>query len=121
MYVLTIEPGGHRVPVTPGDTIDAALARAGYVRPRRGCRRGGCGKCMLQVDRGTTRDERPIADTVLSSTQRADGLVLPCRAMPTSDVEVTLLDGEVRCISPIQRALAERRLADVLPQPTGGS
>lgn len=120
MYVLTVQPGSHRVPVEPGDTVDAALARAGYVRPRRGCRRGGCGMCVVRLDRGTTTDARPIAANVLHPDRRAGGFVLPCRAMPTSDVEVSFLDGEVRCVSPIQRALAERRLADVLPQPTGG-
>ena len=117
MYVLTLQPGDHRIPAEPGDTIDVALARAGYQRTRRGCRRGGCGQCAVQLDAGTTIDQRPIARSVLTDEQRRAGLVLPCRAMPMSDVTVTVPEGRVRCVSPIQRALAERRL----PQPTGGS
>ena len=117
MFVMTVQPGDVRVPVEPGDTIDAALVRAGYARPRRGCRRGGCGQCVVQLDRGDTVDQRPIADTVLTEADRHAGRVLPCRAVPTSDVVVTFLDGRVRCVSPIQRALAEQRLL----QPTGGT
>ena len=111
MLILTIQPGALRVPVEPGDTIDAALVRSGFARPRRGCRRGGCGQCRVRLDSGTTVDERPVADTVLTPADRGDHLVLPCRAVPTSDVEITVLDGTVRCVSPIQRVLAERRLA----------
>jgi hypothetical protein len=64
---------------------------------------------------GTVVDQRPIATGVLSGEQRADGQVLLCRAVPTSDVAVSLVNGTVRCVSPIQRALAERELT-----PTGG-
>lgn len=111
MYVLTVRPDTVRVPVEPGATLDRALHAAGMVRPRRGCRRGGCGMCMVRLDAGTTVDERPIATTVLSGAQRADRMVLPCRAVPTSDVEITLLSGSLRCVSPLQRALADRHLA----------
>lgn len=112
VHVLTVQPGDVRLPVRASETIEAALVRAGFVRPRRGCRRGGCGQCIARVHVGCTRDERPIALAVLSDQQRADGLVLLCRAVPVSDVEVSLIDGEVRCVSPVQRMLAERELPD---------
>lgn len=119
MFVLTIHPGEIRVPVDPGDTIDAALSRAGYIRPRKGCRRGGCGQCRVHLDAGTTVDERPVADMVLSVQDRRHGAILPCRAQPTSDVEITIASGVVRCVSPIQRAIADRRLAAAHPLPGG--
>ncbi len=110
IHVITMQPGDVRLPARADETIEGALVRSGFVRPRRGCRRGGCGQCIGQVHRGRTRDERPIAFTVLSEQQRADGFVLLCRAVPLSDVEVSLVDGEVRCVSPVQRMLAAREL-----------
>lgn len=111
MTVLTLLPDGIRLPVRPGETIERALNRAGFVRPRRGCRRGGCGQCAAHLVAGEVIDERPIAESVLPPERRAQGVILICRAIPTCDVEVMVDDNQVRCVSPIQRTLAERELA----------
>lgn len=107
-----------RVPVRDGDTIDAALDRAGYIRPRRGCRRGGCGQCAATLIDGKVVDQRPIAESVLPPARRQAGAILLCRSVPVTDVLVAVAEGQVRCVSPLQRTLAERALADRLPSPT---
>lgn len=122
VHVATFLPGGERVSVRDGETLDAALSRAGFVRPQRGCRRGGCGKCIARRHTGETVDERPIATSVLSDEQRADGFVLLCRAVPIADVTIELVDRTIRCVSPVQRMLAERELpARTDPIHTGGT
>ncbi len=122
VHVATFLPGGERLAVRDGETLDGALVRAGFVRPQRGCRRGGCGKCMGRVHAGTTVDERPIATTVLSDEQRRSGHVLLCRAVPITDVTVELVDGAVRCVSPVQRVLADKELPrSSEPTSTGGT
>lgn len=107
---LTLLPSGERVAVRDGETLEAALVRSGYTRPRRGCRRGGCGQCKVQLVSGDVADERPIAGTVLPVAERAAGSILLCRALALGDVTVLVADGQVRCVSPIQRALAARDL-----------
>jgi ferredoxin len=98
------------VPVRPGETLDAALTRCGYVRRPRGCRRGGCGQCAVHVVAGSVVDERPVADTVLGPERRAAGEALLCRSLPVTDVTVRVAPGQVRCVSPIQLSLAQREL-----------
>ena len=114
MPVMTVQIGaepGVRLPVRPGETIDAAFTRAGYARRRKGCRRGGCGQCLITVVTGTVTDDRPIATTVLPPDRRAAGGALACRAVPRSDVVVQTDAGSIRCVSPLQRELALKELA----------
>lgn len=113
MAVMTLQIGAEpevRLPVRPGETIDAAFTRAGYARRRKGCRRGGCGQCLITVLDGAVTDERPVADTVLAPAQRAAGGALACRAVPQGDVVVRADAGSIRCVSPLQRELAQRQL-----------
>lgn len=114
MPVMTLRIGAEpeiRLPVRPGETIDAAFTRAGYVRRRKGCRRGGCGQCLITVVTGAVTDDRPVAATVLPPAQRAEGGALACRAVPQSDVVVRAEAGQIRCVSTLQKELALRELA----------
>ena len=99
-----------RLPVRDGETLDAALTRAGFARSKRGCRRGGCGQCKVVLRAGSVRDERPIAPSVLSPAQRAAGEILFCRSVPQTDVEVLAADVVVRLVAPQLRLLAQREL-----------
>lgn len=99
MYTLTIEPGGIEVPVSPGDTIDQALDKAGWIRPWGGCRAGGCGACNAAVlDHGGVTGESVTFATkkgdlgVISGARR----ILVCVAVPTSDLAITFRSGQVR-------------------------
>ena len=83
--------GESAVPVEahPDETVLAALHRSGHA-VRSGCRRGGCGICKVDLVSGSVAYTHPIAPTVLSDDERAEGVCLSCRAVPVDDVEVRL-------------------------------
>ncbi len=93
MSDVTVLPDGIRVPAAAGETVLAALGRAG-LRYRIGCRRGGCGVCKLQLVAGEVRYERPVADSVLSDDEKVQGICLSCRAVPITNVLVELQEGD---------------------------
>lgn len=93
MTEIRIQPDGVTVSAADDETLLRALARAG-LRYRVGCKRGGCGICKLQLLAGEIRYERPIADSVLSDEERVAGICLSCRAVPLTNVEVELQDGD---------------------------
>jgi ferredoxin len=103
---VTVLPDRVTVPVAEGETVLAALGRAG-LRYRIGCRRGGCGICKLHLVLGEVRYERPIADSVLSDEEKVEGVCLSCRAVPITDVVVELQDGDrLRKVLPLGFASA---------------
>jgi len=71
------------------ETVLAALHRAGHA-VRSGCRRGGCGICKVDLVEGDVAYTHPVAPSVLSDAERADGACLSCRAVPEGDVAVRL-------------------------------
>jgi CDP-4-dehydro-6-deoxyglucose reductase len=93
MADVTVLPDGIRIPAADGETVLAALGRAG-LRYRIGCRRGGCGICKLQLLAGEVRYERPVADSVLSDDEKVEGICLSCRAVPITNVLVELQEGD---------------------------
>jgi ferredoxin len=93
MSYVTVLPDGIRIPAANGETVLAALGRAG-LRYRIGCRRGGCGICKLQLVGGEVRYERPIAESVLSDDEKVEGICLSCRAIPITNVLVELQEGD---------------------------
>ena len=93
MADVTVLPDGIRIPAADGETVLAALGRAG-LRYRIGCRRGGCGICKLHLIAGEVRYERPIADSVLSDDEKVEGICLSCRAVPITNVLVELQEGD---------------------------
>jgi ferredoxin len=90
---VTVLPDGVRIPAADGETVLAALGRAG-LRYRIGCRRGGCGICKLQLVAGEVRYEKSVADTVLSDDERVEGICLSCRAVPITNVLIELQEGD---------------------------
>jgi ferredoxin len=93
MSDVTVLPDGIRIPAADGETVLAALGRAG-LKYRIGCRRGGCGICKLHLVAGEVRYERPIADSVLSEDDKAAGICLSCRAVPITNVLIELQEGD---------------------------
>jgi len=93
MPEVTVLPDGVRVSAVEGETLLAALARAG-LRYRIGCRRGGCGICKLQLVLGEVRYERTVAETVLSDDEKVAGICLSCRAVPITNVIIELQEGD---------------------------
>ena len=104
---LTVHPDDVRIPVEEGETVLAALGRAG-MRYRVGCRRGGCGVCKVHLLLGEVYYERPIADSVLTDEERIAGICLSCRAVPITNVVIELQEGDrLRRVLPFGFAAAK--------------
>ncbi len=71
-----------------------ALARRGIPV---GCRGGGCGVCKVRIEAGAVRTEK-MSRSHVSETDEAEGVVLACRAYPTTDVQLRALDKMARCV-----------------------
>ncbi len=89
MPVVTVVPEGVRADAGPGESLVDALRRAGWRSPYK-CRRGGCGACRARLVAGDVAYGHPVAAGVLDPADRARGLCLPCRAVPTTDVVIEL-------------------------------
>jgi ferredoxin len=89
MARITVEGTDVAVEAYPGETVLETLRRTGNAL-RVGCRRGGCAICKVEVLEGTFEYTRPIADKVLTDEEQAGGTCLTCRAVPTSDLVVSL-------------------------------
>jgi ferredoxin len=78
------------VPVEPGDTLLAALLRAGLAFPF-SCQTGNCGTCKCELVSGEVRELDYSAHT-LPAAERARGIVLACRAEPRGDAVIRRID-----------------------------
>jgi NAD(P)H-flavin reductase/ferredoxin len=97
-----------------GAILEAALA-AGVPYPH-GCRIGECGSCKSQLLAGEVM-MGSYDKAVLSDDERAQGLVLACRAYPQTDVQVSWLDGIDREALPVERMTAQvTNIEAVTPQ-----
>lgn len=107
MPTVTIHPTGEVIYLEPEETVLYGLYRAGYAYTI-GCRRGGCAICKVDARAGDFTYNRPIADTVLSAAERADGTCLSCRAVPDGDLTIELRGESVRVVNPLLRQLNEK-------------
>ncbi|MDA4107081.1 2Fe-2S iron-sulfur cluster-binding protein [Mycolicibacterium holsaticum] len=114
MPEVTILPDGLRVLAEPGESVLAALSRAG-LRYRVGCKRGGCGVCKVQLTLGEVRYERVVADSVLSDDERVAGICLSCRAVPITNIAIELQEGDRL------RKVLRFAFPDSVPPPPSGS
>lgn len=55
-----------------------------------GCRGGGCGVCKISILRGTYTNKRMSREHI-SVEDEARGVVLACRTLPESDIELRVL------------------------------
>ena len=90
---VTVLPNAVRIQTRDGETVLGAALRSGF-RYRWGCKRGGCGVCKVRLILGEVYYERPIADSVLTDTERAAGICLSCRAVPITDIIIQLQEGD---------------------------
>ncbi len=90
MTFLTLPQVGRRIPVAEGQSILLAALEAGVPYPH-GCRSGRCGSCKSHLVNGDVEigKHSPFA---LTDEEKAEGLVLACRSVPTGDVTVEWLD-----------------------------
>lgn len=87
-FTISLQPGGQQFSITSDQTILEAALAAGFVVPY-GCRDGACGACKARVDRGDI-EQGAVSATALSSSERAEGMALLCKAHALSDVDITV-------------------------------
>lgn len=87
---ITLPQLGRRIPISAEQTILQAALEAGVAYPH-GCRSGRCGSCKSRLISGDVElgKHSPFA---LTDEDRAAGLILACRSVPTNDVTVEWLD-----------------------------
>ena len=64
-----------------------------------GCRRGGCAICKVDCRSGEFSYGRPVADTVVSDSERTNGTCLTCRAVPEGDITIELRGENIRLVN----------------------
>jgi ferredoxin-NAD(P)+ reductase (naphthalene dioxygenase ferredoxin-specific) len=100
-FAITIRQHGGPIAIEPGETIlEAALAQ-GVPYPH-GCRSGNCGACKSVLEAGEV-DLAPYSDYALTEEERAQGLILACRATPWSDAAVAWLETDEVVAHPLRR------------------
>jgi ferredoxin len=108
MQIIRVLPRDVVLPVHSGDNILAAITRGGLTYLY-GCRRGGCGVCKADLITGQVSYPTAVSETVLSPEERTDGVVLTCRAVPSTDCTVQLRS-QLRLAVPILFDLAQQEL-----------
>lgn len=91
-HSVHIRPAKGTVVVAEGQTILAAALEAGIAYPH-GCRSGRCGACKSRLVEG---EVEMLSHTPFSLTEqeRGQGLILACRAVPTTPAEVLWLQAD---------------------------
>jgi ferredoxin len=83
VFQIRVEPKGLSFETDGEASLLLAAARAGVVLPS-SCRNGTCRTCICRVQSGGAR--HLIEWPGLSREEKADGLILPCVAVATSDL-----------------------------------
>lgn len=98
---VTVRQHGAPVVVSEGETILEAALQQGVAYPH-GCRSGNCGACKSRLESGEV-DLAAYSEFALSEEERAQGLILACRAMPWSDAVVSWLETDDVVLHPERR------------------
>jgi NAD(P)H-flavin reductase/ferredoxin len=98
---VTVRQHGAPVVVSEGETILEAALQQGVPYPH-GCRSGNCGACKSRLESGEV-DLAAYSEFALSEEERAQGLILACRAMPWSDAVVSWLETDDVVMHPERR------------------
>jgi len=85
-YQVTIEPTGDIIEVEEGQTILSAALRQGVWLPF-ACGHGTCATCKCQLVEGEA-DQGEASPFALLDTERDDGKILACCAIPESDLVI---------------------------------
>ena len=102
---VTVAPEGVTVELRDDETILDGLFRNGYAY-RVGCRRGGCAICMVDLREGEVDYNRAVAEKVLNDEQKVDGWCLSCRAVPITDITISLREENLRTVNPLMAMFA---------------
>lgn len=91
-FNVTIRNVGKPIKVEMGDTILASALAQGLAYPF-GCESGNCGACKSTLFGGDV-EMSPYSEFALSDGEKAQGLILACRAVPWSDCDVAWLEAD---------------------------
>ncbi|SAI57834.1 ferredoxin [Bordetella ansorpii] len=83
VYSVELRPSGWRYACSSTSTLLQAAAKAG-IRLRSSCRNGTCRTCMCIMLEGKVRYDTEWPG--VASDEQAEGWILPCVAVPESDV-----------------------------------
>jgi ferredoxin-NAD(P)+ reductase (naphthalene dioxygenase ferredoxin-specific) len=99
-FTVTIRQWPTPIAVETGQTVlDAAVAQ-GVPYPY-GCQSGNCGACKSRLYAGDV-ELSPYSSYALTDEEKAQGLVLACRAVPWSDAELAWLDADDVVMHPLR-------------------
>ena len=84
-FTITLLPSSRTFPSSGETTILEAAALAG-LRLSSSCRNGTCRACLCQMKDGTVRYK--IEWPGLTAEEKAEGWILPCVALPLSNVKI---------------------------------
>ena len=85
-FSVQILQAGQSIAAPPNRTILESALAAGVDYPQ-GCRSGQCGACRSRLVRGRV-EHLSHSEFALSTSDKALGFILPCRAFPRSDASV---------------------------------
>ena len=83
MRRVVVQPGGWVFAAAGDATLLASAEAAGVVLPS-SCRNGTCRSCICRLDSGTV--SYLVAWPGLSSDEKREGWILPCVALPATDL-----------------------------------
>ena len=99
-FAVSIRQHGGPIAVEPGATILEAALAEGVPYPH-GCRSGNCGACKSALESGEV-ELAPYSEYALTEAERAQGLILACRATPWSDATVAWLETDEVVAHPVR-------------------
>ena len=115
-FTVTIRQHGRPIVVESGQTIlGAALAQC--VPYPHGCQSGNCGTCKSRLYGGDV-EMAAYSEYALNAEEKADGLILACRAVPRSDAEVGWLEVDETVLHPRRRLLCRVTALDSVTHDT---
>lgn len=101
MTDIFIRQADQTVTVETGDTILDAALDADIDYPH-GCQSGNCGACKSRLLSGKV-DLTPYSEFALSDAEKAQGLILACRAMPLEACRVAWLELDETVQHPLKK------------------
>ncbi len=72
-------------------TLLEGMARLGRKCIPVGCVNGGCGVCKVAITKGNVRKCGPMSRVHVSEEEELQGVLLACRAMPVSAIELKVI------------------------------
>lgn len=73
------------------ETLLEGMVRLGRKCIPIGCVNGGCGVCKVAIVKGHVRKCGPMSRVHVSEEEESQGILLACRAMPMSEVELKII------------------------------